>query len=158
LLEQTAAAPADDTARRRAVMRVLAEADAREVNAALERLKPLPVHAEVRKPEVGLVMLRGRIGGDGAPFNVGEATVTRAAVRLESGEIGFSYLLGRAVEKARAAALIDAIWQSTEGRARVESDVVAPLAAAQAERAAEQAGRTAATRVDFFTVARGEDA
>ena len=111
---------------------IVAEADAREVNAALERLKPLPVYAEVRKPEVGLVMLRGRIGGDGAPFNVGEATVTRAAVRLESGEIGFSYLLGRAIEKARAAALIDAIWQSTEGRARVEADVVAPLAAAQA--------------------------
>jgi len=158
LLEQTAAAPADDTARRRAVMRVLAEADAREVNAALERLKPLPVYAEVRKPEVGLVMLRGRIGGDGAPFNVGEATVTRAAVRLESGEIGFSYLLGRAVEKARAAALIDAIWQSAGGRSRVEAEVVGPLAEVQARRAAAAARRTAATRVDFFTVARGEDA
>ncbi len=140
------------------MMRVLAEADTREVCAALERLQPLPAHAEVRKPEVGLVMLRGRIGGDGAPFNVGEATVTRAAVRLDSGEIGFSYVLGRAIEKARAAALIDAIWQSAEGRERVEADVVAPLAAAQAARAAEQAARIAATRVDFFTVARGEDA
>lgn len=156
--EEFSAAAADRTADRRALMRVLAEAAPSEVCAALERLAPLPAHEEVRKPEVGLVMLRGRIGGDGAPFNVGEATVTRAAVRLDSGEIGFSYVLGRAVEKARAAALIDAIWQSAGGRSRVEAEVVGPLAEVQAQRAAAAARRTAATRVDFFTVARGEDA
>ncbi len=56
-------------------------------------------------------MLRGRIGGDGAPFNVGEATVTRAAVQLASGETGFGYVLGRDREKARLVALCDALWQ-----------------------------------------------
>ena len=63
-------------------------------------------------------MVRGRIGGDGAPFNVGEATVTRAAVRLASGEIGFGYVLGRDHEKARLIALCDALLQTDRYRAR----------------------------------------
>ena len=54
-----------------------------------------PDYVELRAAESGLVMVRGRIGGDGAPFNLGEATVTRATVRLASGEVGFAYVLGR---------------------------------------------------------------
>ena len=55
----------------------------------------MPAHEDLREPENGLVMVRGRIGGDGAPFNLGEATVSRAAVRLSTGEVGFGYTLGR---------------------------------------------------------------
>ena len=102
-------------------------------------------------------MVRGRIGGDGQPFNLGEASVTRAAVRLESGETGFSYLLGRHPESARLAALVDALWQRPESRSLVESRVLAPLRERQAREAARQRAETAATKVDFFTVARGED-
>lgn len=146
------------TAARRRMMRVLAHALPEEIDGALAALAPLPPNSDLRKPEVGLVMLRGSIGGDGAPFNVGEATVTRAAVRLETGEVGFSYILGRHPIKARSAALIDAIWLSAGGRERVEQRVVAPLAAAAERRAEAAAARTAATRVDFFTMVRGEDA
>ena len=150
--------PEPATGARQAVMRELAAAEPGEIEAALGALAPLPQHAELRKPEVGLVMLRGRIGGVGAPFNVGEATVTRAAVRLSTGEVGHSYVLGRVPGKARAAALIDAIWQTAEGRARVETCVLQPLLAAREQRAATAAARTAATKVDFFTLVRGEDA
>ncbi len=68
------------------------------------RLEPiaLPAHEDLREPENGLVMVRGRIGGDGAPFNLGEATVSRAAVRLATGEVGFGYALGRDRRKAQA--------------------------------------------------------
>ncbi len=72
----------------------------------------LPSHDDLREAEHGLVMVRGRIGGDGAPFNLGEATVSRAAVRLASGELGFGYTLGRDREKARMIALCDALVQS----------------------------------------------
>ena len=72
-------------------------------------------------------MVRGRIGGDGAPFNLGEATVSRAAVRLASGEVGFGYTLGRDGEKARMIALCDALVQSDEFAGAVEAKVVAPL-------------------------------
>jgi alpha-D-ribose 1-methylphosphonate 5-triphosphate synthase subunit PhnG len=102
-------------------------------------------------------MLRGRIGGDGAPFNVGEATVTRAAVQLASGQTGFGYVLGRDREKARLVALCDALWQIDSKRQSLEELLLAPLRKKQQERRALVQAQTAATRVDFFTLVRGED-
>jgi alpha-D-ribose 1-methylphosphonate 5-triphosphate synthase subunit PhnG len=102
-------------------------------------------------------MVQGRVGGDGAPFCVGEATVSRAAVRLASGETGFGYVLGRDREKARLMALCDALIQAERYRDAVESAVVAPIRdrlAAERRRRAEQ---VAATKVEFFTLVRGED-
>src|SRR3984957_7967471 len=87
-------------AQRKAAMAVLAHASSAEIAGHLE-LMALPSHENLREAENGLVMVRGRIGGDGAPFNVGEATVSRAAVRLASGEVGFGYTLGRDADKAR---------------------------------------------------------
>jgi alpha-D-ribose 1-methylphosphonate 5-triphosphate synthase subunit PhnG len=102
------------------------------------------------------VMLRGRVGGDGARFNLGEATVTRAAVRMESGEVGFSYLLGRDHDKARLAAVCDALWQSG-CRDAIERHVLAPIRGRLERERAEKREQAAATRVDFFTLVRGED-
>ena len=142
-------------ARRKAVMAVLAQADAADISGRLETIA-LPAHENLREPENGLVMVRGRVGGDGAAFNLGEATVSRAAVRLASGEVGFGYTLGRDREKARLIALCDAMVQSSEFGAAVESQVVAPLRAAMIERRNRKAAETAATRVDFYTLVRGE--
>src|SRR5262249_577149 len=116
----------------------------------------LPRHDDLRLPENGLVMLRGRVGGDGAPFNLGEATVSRAAVRLASGEVGFGYTLGRDGEKARLIALCDALVQSEEFAGAVEREVVAPLRADLLARQTQRAAQTAATKVDFYTMVRGE--
>ncbi len=88
----------------------------------------MPAHEDLREPENGLVMVRGRIGGDGAPFNLGEATVSRAAVRLATGEVGFGYTLGRDRQKARMIALCDALVQSDEFAGAMEAKVLAPLA------------------------------
>jgi alpha-D-ribose 1-methylphosphonate 5-triphosphate synthase subunit PhnG len=101
-------------------------------------------------------MLRGRIGGDGAPFNLGEATVPRAAVRLSTGEVGFGYTLGRDRRKAQLIALCDALVQSNEFAAAVEENVLAPLRAAETATRNRKAAETAATRVDFYTLVRGE--
>lgn len=111
----------------------------------------------LRGPETGLVSVRGRIGGGGAPFNFGEATVTRATVRLASGEIGHAYALGRDKEKARLSAITDALWQNPARRAEVEDKILTPLRAAQIEADAIRRAETAATKVDFFTMVRGED-
>lgn len=111
----------------------------------------------VRGPEVGLVMLRGRAGGGGAAFNLGEASVVRATVKLGSGEIGHAVVLGRDAGHARMAAHVDALWQRPDWRERVEGEVVAPALAAAAAVAAHRAEETEATRVDFFTLVRGED-
>jgi alpha-D-ribose 1-methylphosphonate 5-triphosphate synthase subunit PhnG len=117
----------------------------------------LPAASPVRGPEIGMVMLRGRIGGGGAPFNLGEATVTRATVKLDSGEVGHSVILGRNAEKARIVAHLDALSQRVEWRDRIESECVAPALAAQADERQRRAEETEATRVDFFTMVRGED-
>ncbi|HEV3373435.1 MAG TPA: phosphonate C-P lyase system protein PhnG [Xanthobacteraceae bacterium] len=115
-----------------------------------------PRYVELRPVATGLVMVRGRIGGDGAPFNLGEATVTRAAVRMDSGEVGFSYLLGRDHDKARLAAVCDALWQG-ERRGAIERNVLAPIRMRLERERAEKREQAAATRVDFFTLVRGED-
>jgi alpha-D-ribose 1-methylphosphonate 5-triphosphate synthase subunit PhnG len=142
---------------RRAVMAVLAESDAGEIAHLLEALGPLPMCEDLRAPENGLVMIRGRIGGDGAQFNLGEATVSRAVVRLSSGEMGFGYVLGRDRAKARLIALCDALTQSKAHTAALESKVVAPLRAALDAQRETRARQVAATKVDFFTLVRGED-
>ena len=136
-------------------MRVLALASAGELSRHWNGWAGKPGHKVVRGPETGLVMVRGRAGGGGAPFNLGEATVTRATVRLDSGEIGHAYGLGRDHGKAIHAALFDAIWQRDP--MGVEAAVLAPLRAAQAAADKTRAEETAATRVDFFTMVRGDD-
>src|SRR5215813_9315324 len=141
--------------RRKAAMAVLAHAEASEIAARLGAIG-LPAHQNLREPENGLVMLRGRVGGDGAPFNLGEATVSRAAVRLASGELGFGYTLGRDREKARLIALCDALAQSSEFAATVEASVITPLRAVMLARRQQKAAQSAATRVDFYTMVRGE--
>lgn len=137
-------------------MAVLARASLSELAEALATLDPVPAAADLRPPETGLVMLRGRTGGDGASFNLGEATVSRATVRLESGAVGFCCRLGRDVRAARVAALIDALWQEPPRRAAVEA-ALAPVKARLAAEDAAVRAETAATKVDFFTLVRGED-
>ncbi|QFR32947.1 phosphonate C-P lyase system protein PhnG [Ancylobacter sp. TS-1] len=146
-------------AARQSAMALLARAQSGELDAMLAmlaRLAPVPAAADLRPPEIGLVMLRGRTGGDGAPFNLGEATVARAAVRLEGGATGFAYRLGRDASAARAAAIVDALWQDGARRPAVEA-ALAPVRARLEAEAAQLRAETAATKVDFFTLVRGED-
>ena len=138
-------------------MAVLAAAPPEHIRPLWDAWPDKPAFTTLRGPEVGLVMVRGRTGGGGAPFNLGEATVTRASVRLESGEVGHAYCLGRDLEKARTAAVLDALWQHPETAERIEAEIVAPLVAARDAADAARRAETAATRVDFFTMVRGED-
>ncbi|WP_407155752.1 phosphonate C-P lyase system protein PhnG [Bradyrhizobium sp. STM 3557] len=136
-------------------MRVLAHAPTAEIGSRLGEIE-LPAHVQLREPENGLVMVRGRVGGDGAPFNLGEATVSRAAVRLVSGEVGFGYALGRDREKARLIALCDALIQTEAYAGLIEMQVIVPLRNAMAASRTQAAAEAAATRVDFYTMVRGE--
>jgi alpha-D-ribose 1-methylphosphonate 5-triphosphate synthase subunit PhnG len=142
-------------AQRKAAMAVLAHSDAADLAERLDTLV-LPAYENLREPEDGLVMVRGRVGGDGAPFNLGEATVSRAAVRLATGEVGFGYTLGRDRQKARMMALCDALIQAADHATSVETQVLAPLRAVIASERNRKAAETAATRVDFYTLVRGE--
>ena len=144
-------------AARKAAMAAFATASGDQLR-ELTQAAGLPTEAKLlRRPETGLVTVRGGIGGGGAPFNAGEATVTRATVQLPSGQVGHAYALGRDKEKVRLAAILDATWCAEETRAAVEDKIVAPLLRLQAEVDAKRRAETAATKVDFFTMVRGED-
>ena len=143
--------PADQTERQR-WMSVLARAERAAIEACLAETAPLPPHTRLRGPEVGLVMLRGRAGGGGAAFNLGEMTVTRCTVRAE-GVVGHATIAGRDGAKAELAARLDAALQTQARAEALHRAVIAPLAAREAGRRAALAARAAATRVDFFTLA-----
>lgn len=148
---------ARDQAERKAAMATLAQSSGDDI-VRLWNEAGLPSEAELlRGPETGLVTMRGRIGGGGAPFNVGEATVTRATVRLPSGQVGHCYALGRDRQKARLAAIADALWQDPARRNEIETKIIAPLQAALTTAHERRRAETAATKVDFFTMVRGED-
>jgi alpha-D-ribose 1-methylphosphonate 5-triphosphate synthase subunit PhnG len=116
-----------------------------------------PSAAVVRGPETGMLMVRGRIGGGGAPFNLGEVSVTRATVKLATGQIGHSVIMGRELARASMVAHLDALRQLPDWRARVDLEFVEPALAAQAKKIRKSSEETEATRVDFFTLVRGED-
>jgi alpha-D-ribose 1-methylphosphonate 5-triphosphate synthase subunit PhnG len=146
-------------------MKMIPETDRKDWMGLLARAKParlaelfpdLPEHSLLRAPEVGAVMVRGRIGGDGDAFNLGEMTVTRCSLALAGGAVGHAHVQGRDKGHALRAAVLDALLQSPEGAA-LRAGVLAPLRAEEAARRAARAAKAAATRVEFFTLVRGED-
>ena len=140
---------------RQEAMAVLSHATPQRLSELWAAWTDKPNYHKVRGPETGLVMVRGRAGGGGNAFNLGEATVTRATVRLASGEVGHAYCLGRDGDKAVQSALFDALRQ--RDAEAVERLVLQPLRDEQAAADAKLRDETAATKVDFFTMVRGDD-
>lgn len=148
--------PGADTGheRRQQWMKVLAGAGPRlsDYSKALRGME----HRFIRPAEVGMVMVRGRIGASGAAFNLGEMTVTRCVVQLADGRHGHSYVAGRSKQQAELAALADAHLQG-DSEAHWMENLIEPLRHVQeAQRAAKEA-QSAATKVDFVTMVRGEN-
>jgi alpha-D-ribose 1-methylphosphonate 5-triphosphate synthase subunit PhnG len=153
----------DITLERRRWLAQLARAPRATLESALDAVcagGPLPEFEWLRAPQTGLAMVRGRIGGTGDPFNAGEATVTRAVLRLKSddgaGAVGIAYQLGRDMRRAELAALADAMLQTTSWSDAIREQLVVPLARVLDEERRERAANTASSRVDFYTMVRGE--
>lgn len=141
-----------DTAARKAWMGLLARAPA----ARLKLLLPeMPAHDVLRPAEIGTVMVRGRIGATGDAFNLGEMTVTRCVVSV-AGTAGHAQVQGRDKDQARRAAVIDALMQGADAEG-LRARVLDPLQAEETARREVRARKAAATKVDFFTLVRGED-
>lgn len=142
---------------RKRIADLLAKATIAELESAIGALGPIPDFTALRGPETGLVMVKGRIGGGGAPFNLGEATVSRASIRLADGRVGHGYRLGTDRKAAQLSAVLDALAQDAAARKMLETALFAPLEARLAQEAERLEAETAATKVDFFTMVRGED-
>ena len=136
---------------------VLARADAEALSTLWEAWPSKPGYTWLRKPESGLVMVRGRMGGEGAPFNLGEMTVTRCALRLKDGTQGHACVQGRSAAKAEVSALVDALHQRPGDREAVRQEILLPLERSMTAARAAAAAETAASRVEFFTMVRGDN-
>ncbi|MGS2716621.1 phosphonate C-P lyase system protein PhnG [Eionea flava] len=128
--------------------------DALSITARYETLK---------KPEVGMVMVRAKTGGTGSPFNMGEMTVTRSVVSLQhvnghscDAIIGFGYTAGRQKEKAECIAVIDACCQLSDYQALIFEQLLVPLQAIKSDKNRAHADKVDTTKVNFFTMVRGE--
>lgn len=138
-------------------MSVLAKAPAHRLAAYWDALPDRPAHRTLRPAERGLVMVRGRAGGTGQKFNLGEATVTRCSVAVGE-HVGHAYVAGRDLRHAELAALSDALLQDPAWHDRLQAELIRPLASESERAAAERAAKVAATKVDFFTLVRGDNA
>jgi alpha-D-ribose 1-methylphosphonate 5-triphosphate synthase subunit PhnG len=139
-------------AKRRHWMSVLARAASNEIEAALEQCGTIPDYTRLRGPETGLIMVRGRAGGGGSPFNLGEMTVTRCSVRTADGVVGHAYVAGRDDRLAELAAVADAMLQDPDQSAAIMAAIVDPLSRSQAARREATIAKADATRVDFFAM------
>lgn len=138
-------------------MGLLARTSKPTLEGAWEKLSEKPEYGLLKAPETGMVMVRARAGGEGARFNMGEMTVTRCVVRTADGRMGQSYVAGRDHRHAELAALFDAILQDPEWHPAVKRDLLDPAENALRSRREEDARKVAATKVDFFTMVRGDD-
>ena len=145
-----------DQSDRKTWLGVLARAPQGRVATLLHALGDLPDVTILRQPEAGSVMVQGRAGGTGNAFNLGEMTVTRCSLQLPCGTVGHGAVQGRSRSDARTAALVDALMQ-TDRAASVRAAVVNPIAEELAARRQARAEKAAATKVEFFTLVRGED-
>jgi alpha-D-ribose 1-methylphosphonate 5-triphosphate synthase subunit PhnG len=144
-----------EQARRRDWMAVLAKSRPEDLETAWGKTRLQPHFTWLRQPEFGAVMVRGRTGGTGQKFNLGETVATRCALRLACGTAGYAYILGRSIRHAELAALCDALLQTADHHDTVQRAVVTPLAQAYAERRDERSRRANATKVEFLAMARG---
>lgn len=141
---------------RQAWMAALAKAPCGLLADAWGKAELTPDFEWLRAPEIGTVMVRGATGGTGAAFNLGEMTVTRCTLRLNDGTVGHAYVPGRDQQKAEIAALCDAMLQ-TEHAPEIHQKIIDPIRRDYHDRRTAKAEKAAATKVDFFTLVRGED-
>src|SRR5262245_57345826 len=135
---------------------ILARASLRELTEAWAKHAGDITYRFLRQPEIGLVMVRGRAGGTGQIFNLGEMTVTRCVIQLGNGEIvGFGYVGGRDPQRAELVAAFDALLQAGTHSTLLQREVIEPLAQRQRDQREQAARKTAQTRVEFFTMVRG---
>tara|TARA_B100001939_G_scaffold291997_1_gene263980 strand:+ start:352 stop:786 length:435 start_codon:yes stop_codon:yes gene_type:complete len=135
---------------------LMAKSPAKVMDECWQKADLSPEFEVIRSPEIGSVMVRGRMGGTGDTFNLGEMTVTRASVKLSCGTVGHGYIMGRSKKTATRVALCDALMQ-TGDKQKVKDNIIQPLLSLKKENDQRISAKAAATKVDFFTLVRGED-
>lgn len=149
-----------DLTPRQSWMATLAKVSLMQLDQQVSTLRDLPNYAFLRPPEIGLTMVQGRTGGTGQPFYLGEMTLTRCVVKLETPDleqpiVGFGYVAGRSLRHAELAAFCDALLQHPDWHDLIQTQVILPLQAIAQQQQTKQQRQAESTRVNFFTLVRG---
>jgi alpha-D-ribose 1-methylphosphonate 5-triphosphate synthase subunit PhnG len=137
-------------------MSLLAQAEPAELVQVMQPFAPAAAASTwLRPPQTGLYMLRGRIGGSGPQFNLGEVSVTRCSVQIGE-RIGHAWVRGGNRRHAELAACADALMQDAAQLPHLHAQVLEPLRESLDRRRATASRKAAASKVEFFTVVRGE--
>ncbi len=137
-------------------MQLLAEAEVQELESAFERLEKPFTSTFLIKPETGMVMVQGKADGTGTPFCIGEMTVTRCMVQIMDQIQGYAMVPGSDHDHARLAALFDALLQVPAFHDSLMATLIRNLETKESQKRQALAGDVADTRVEFFTLTRGE--
>ncbi|ANR79780.1 phosphonate C-P lyase system protein PhnG [Kosakonia sacchari] len=147
-----------DTPTRQRWMAALAHSTPEMLRGRMRTLGLAPEYEQVRPPQTGLVQIQARMGATGERFFPGDATLTRAVIRLECGTLGFSWVLGRDKGHAERCAVCDALLQDPSYFQTLMETLITPLEADRAARLTARQAEVNASRVDFFTLVRGDNA
>ena len=137
-------------------MSVLAKSSSQELEDAWQEMPEMPEYRHLHKPETGSIMVRGRAGGSGIRFNLGEVTATRCTIQIVKGHVGSAYVMGRDHRHAELAAIFDALLQDPLHHPEISNRVVSKLKVSYDKSKEEISKKSAATKADFFTMVRGE--
>jgi len=137
-------------------MSILAKSSSQELEDAWQGMSERPEYRHLHKPETGSIMVRGRAGGSGIRFNLGEMTATRCTIQIVKGHVGSAYVMGRDHRHAELAAIFDALLQDALHYPEIFNSIVSRLKISCDKRKDEISKKSAATKVDFFTMVRGE--
>ena len=144
------------TEERQKWMSILSKSSCQELEDAWKGISEKPGYQHLRKPETGIIMARARAGGSGLRFNLGEMTATRCAVKTDDGYVGCAYVMGRDHRHAELAAVFDALLQNPGHQLKLLNKVILKLKVSHKKRKEKISKKSAATKVDFFTMVRGE--
>ncbi|MFT5421774.1 MAG: alpha-D-ribose 1-methylphosphonate 5-triphosphate synthase subunit PhnG [Candidatus Endobugula sp.] len=147
--------------KRQQLLSVLSVSELSAIQSYWQALSISPRYSLLKAPEVGMTMVRAKTGGTGQAFNMGEMTVTRTVIRLndinaQNDVIGFGYTAGRNTQKSELIAVIDACFQLSEYAASITKLLLQPLQQLRQQQKNQQTAQVNATKVNFFTMVRGE--
>ena len=141
--------------KRKSWMSLLATSNQSDLLNLWEQKKIKVNYVWLRTPEIGSIMAQGRMGVTGDKFNIGEVTITRCSLKLNCGTIGHSYVQGRSKKKAEISALCDALMQTKMSK-EINKNIIIPLEKIKKDNKDKILSKAEATKVDFFTLVRGE--
>ena len=137
-------------------LKILVKSDVDRLESAWRQVPEKPEYRYLRRPETGMIMVQARTGGDGRRFNLGEMTITRCMVKTEAGLIGCGHVRGGDHRHVELVALFDALLQDARYRSILLKSVISELETDQKKQKERISKKSAATKVDFFTMVRGE--